>query len=315
MRKLLALLIIGGALLIAIAPFTLTGQLQKWLPEIYDKLTHLINQQETTEPKLEIKLNENNRHWETKNTNNLPELISQVDFSITNIGDAPAKDVAVVTKIEGETINSSSIELLKPSEAFSNTFTISLSHNSAKIVTIDASTNLLSATKTLIIDANVTRKFSPDICRSFVTPQDQNVIELKNQILKDKTVLAVNWMALRDWVGTNMKYKDDLEVYGKRDFWQFPNETIPLKTGDCEDFSLLLCSLLRADGWSTDNVYVVIGEQDNMYHAWVRVIWNDLEYNIEPQANGFAVAMGDLLSLSGYNAKFYFNDENLGSFD
>jgi hypothetical protein len=77
----------------------------------------------------------------------------------------------------------------------------------------------------------------------------------------------------------------------------------------------LLCSLLRADGWSPDSVYVIVGEQNNQYHAWVKVIWNDIQYNIEPQGNGFAIAVGDILTLSGHNAKYYFNDEKFGSFE
>jgi hypothetical protein len=133
--------------------------------------------------------------------------------------------------------------------------------------------------------------------------------------LKDKPVLAVNWMALRDWVGNNIQYRSDSEIHGERDYWQFPNETMQLRTGDCEDFSLLLCSLLRADGWSPDSVYVIVGEQNNQYHAWVKVIWNDIQYNIEPQGNGFAIAVGDILTLSGHNAKYYFNDEKFGSFE
>jgi hypothetical protein len=122
-------------------------------------------------------------------------------------------------------------------------------------------------------------------------------------------------MALRDWVGNNIQYRSDSEIHGESEFWQFPNETIQLRTGDCEDFSLLLCSLLRADGWSPDNVHVIVGEQNSQYHAWVRVIWNDMQYNIEPQGNGFAMIGGDILTLSGYNAKYYFNDEKFGSFE
>jgi transglutaminase-like putative cysteine protease len=182
------------------------------------------------------------------------------------------------------------------------------------MVTVDAACSASSASKTIIVNANFTRLFDENLCRSFITPKDPNVIELKNKILKDKLPGAPDWMAMRDWVGNNIQYKTDSEIHGIAEFWQFPNETMQLKTGDCEDFSMLLCSLLRADGWAPDKAYVIVGEKNNQYHGWVRVLWNGVQYNIEPQGNGFAIALGDVLSLSGYTAKYYFNDVNFGRF-
>jgi len=43
-----------------------------------------------------------------------------------------------------------------------------------------------------------------------------------------------------NYVSNNIIYKDELF-----DYWQLPEETYNLKTGDCEDFSLLLCYLLE----------------------------------------------------------------------
>lgn len=315
MRRLVVFLIVVGVLLLCIAPFTLMDQLRKFLTQVYDELTNLGRQQETIKPKLEVSVRENSSYWGTNGASGLPELISDVAFSVSNLGNSPAENIEVATKIDGERANTLSVELLQPSETYSNSITVNTSYNSAKIVTVDASCSLSSATKTLIVNANLTRNFDKNWGRFFITPEDKSVIELKSKILKDKPILTLNWMALRDWVGTNIQYKSDREIHGENDYWQFPNETITLRTGDCEDFSILLCSLLRADGWSSDKVYVIVGEHNNQYHAWVRMTWNDLQYNMEPQENGFAIAMGDILSLSGYNAKYYFNDEKLGTFD
>lgn len=166
-----------------------------------------------------------------------------------------------------------------------------------------------------LVDNNVLRIFDEELCFSFITPADPSVINLKNEILQDQlTLLTPDWMALRDWVGNKIQYVSDSEVHGEREFWQFSNETIFLETGDCEDFSILLCSLLRSNGWATDSVYVVVGERNNMYHAWVRLVWNDMQYNIEPQGSGFDVLIGDITNLSGFEAICYFNDQEFGSF-
>jgi hypothetical protein len=156
--------------------------------------------------------------------------------------------------------------------------------------------------------------FDEASCFYFITPNDPSVINLRDEILKESlAVLTTDWMKFRDWVGNKIEYRYDSEVHGERDFWQFSNETIQLETGDCEDFSILLCSLLRSNGWETGSVYVIVGEQNNQYHAWVRLVWNDIQYNIEPQGSGFDMVMGDVTYLSGYEAICYFNDQEFGT--
>ena len=111
------------------------------------------------------------------------------------------------------------------------------------------------------------------------------------------------------WLTENFSYQWEIS-----NTWQNPTETMTKRTGDCEDFSILLCSLLRSNGWATDSVYVVVGERNDMYHAWVRLVWNDMQYNIEPQGSGFDVLIGDITNLSGFEAICYFNDQKFGSF-
>jgi predicted transglutaminase-like cysteine proteinase len=263
---------------------------------------------------LTVNVKENSSNWVTNAAGDLPEYISNLSVSVSNMGNGSAENVKINTIIDGRNVSAASVALLQPSEAYTSSIIVNVTYNSAKMVTVDASCSLSSNSKTVIVNANLTRHFDENLCRSFVTPKDPSVVELKDEILKDKLLVTPDWMALRDWVGNKIQYKTDLEIHGIDEFWQFPNETMQLKTGDCEDFSILLCSLLRADGWSPDKAYVIIGEQNNQYHAWVRVIWNDVQYNIEPQGNGFATALGDVLSLSGYTAKYYFNDVNFGSF-
>jgi len=265
-------------------------------------------------PKLEVNVKKNSSYWENL-ASDVPELISNLDVSVTNSGNAFAENVEITTRIDGANYNSESIALLQISEVYTSSITVKVSYQSAKIVTIEASCSLSSNSRTVILNANLSRNFEENLCRSFITPEDQNVVELKNKILEDKPLLTSDWVALRDGVGNNVEYRGDPEIHGEREYWQFSNETIQLRTGDCEDFSILLCSLLRADGWSPDSIYVIMGEKNNQYHAWVRLIWNDIQYNIEPQGNGFATVFGDILSLSGYNAKYYFNDKRFGSFE
>jgi hypothetical protein len=312
LRGLVVFLIVVVVLVVCIAPFTLTGQIQNFLSQVHERLTPNNSQQEAAKPQLAVNIRENSSYWTSKA--NLTEYVSDLAVSVSNQGNVSAENVKITTTVDGGTFSTESVALLQPSETYANSVTVNVPYNSAMLVTVDASCSLASASKTVIVNANLTRHFDENLCRSFVTPKDPNVVALKDEILRDKLPVTLDWMALRDWVGNNIQYKTDEEVHGVSEFWQFSNETMQLKTGDCEDFSILLCSLLRADGWATDKAYVIVGEHNNLYHAWVRVIWNNVQYNIEPQGNGFSIAIGDILSLSGYNAKYYFNDVNFGTF-
>jgi transglutaminase-like putative cysteine protease len=165
-----------------------------------------------------------------------------------------------------------------------------------------------------LVDIDIPRVFDETLCVSFITPKDPNVVALKNEILQDSiTLLTPDWIAIRDWVGNRIEYESDSEIHDEREYWQFSNETLYLKTGDCEDFSILLCSLLRANGWDSSSVHVIIGEQNNQHHAWVRLLYDGRQYNIEPQGNGFEIAIGDYLNLSGFEAIYFFNDLEFGA--
>ncbi len=50
------------------------------------------------------------------------------------------------------------------------------------------------------------------------------------------------------WLRSNVVYRVDEEVYGKKDYWQTPKETIILGSGDCEDFAFLAQALLKEIG-------------------------------------------------------------------
>ena len=63
-----------------------------------------------------------------------------------------------------------------------------------------------------------------------------------------------------DYVASNVQYITDKSSFGLEDFWLFPEETLVLQKGDCEDSSFLLAALLLASGISEHCVRVVLGE-------------------------------------------------------
>jgi hypothetical protein len=259
-------------------------------------------------PVLQISVHEQTGVWQRSAITDLPEYTENIIVSVKNTGNGEAKHVQVTVKDSVITLAQYSIASLLPSQSNDYPIKVTLDYDSSKDVSVEVACSQSSDQSSIHINAFLPRLLYPTVSELYITPDQQDVTNLKNQIISNKLFLTPDWVALRDWVGSNIQYKYDSAVHGKDEYWQLPKETINLGTGDCEDFSILLCSLLRADGWSSDNAFVVVGENGGSYHAWVRIIWNGVEYNLEPQFNGLGTLFGDFESLSGYTMKNKFND-------
>jgi hypothetical protein len=70
-----------------------------------------------------------------------------------------------------------------------------------------------------------------------------------------------------DWVCRNIRYRSE-----RGDVWYFPAEAIQIGRGDCEESSFLTCSLLRACGLSSDEIFVALGLHGRGGHAWCALL-------------------------------------------
>ena len=235
-----------------------------------------------------------------------------VQYSVSNMGNATAQNVTFAAVVDGKQEASEQVSSLSAGDSANYSLAVSAASDELHIVSLQASCEDSVDAYSFSFGADVPRTFSddPERVKLFVTPREPSLVALKNEVLKDAALKLKDWIALRNWVGDNIVYRHDEDVYGVREYWQFGKETVSLETGDCEDFSILLCSLLRAAGYSADDVYVVIGKKAEGYHAWVKVNLDTLGwYNLEPQENGLATLVGDFFTLSGYQALFQFNDQ------
>jgi hypothetical protein len=126
--------------------------------------------------------------------------------------------------------------------------------------------------------------------KSYVTPECPWVEGTLQGFLGDRPYepSQVGFDDIRDWVATNIDYMLDEQRWGE-DYWQTPEETLSYGSGDCEDFSVLLCSLLRAYGIDAERVYVALGVDDGSEepgHAFLIEDWyhNGEWRRIESQA-------------------------------
>lgn len=117
-----------------------------------------------------------------------------------------------------------------------------------------------------------------------------------------------------------------------RDPWQFPDETLFLKSGDCEDIAFLLGSLLLAAGISPYNVRVVLGKvhakegkkRSTFDHMWVMyksesgrwLLLEPLHLNSETPASEHKPKIQEITDINAqrrleYVPRFMFNADHL----
>ncbi len=169
----------------------------------------------------------------------------------------------------------------------------------------------------------------PGQAKRYITPDVEQVdITLKKILANRGKSPYSDFDLIREWLAANISYKRDADVYSVNDYWQLPIETLERKTGDCEDLAILLCSLLRADGVSPEDVYVAIGctqGTDNchayLFERYTKGFWRAIEPQIDPITSVISFELIDQVLTYDYSSNiFYFNDvhffrgiPNLGS--
>lgn len=68
-----------------------------------------------------------------------------------------------------------------------------------------------------------------------------------------KQLEAVNW-----YVNRRIQFEDDSRRFGRSDVWSAANDTFRAGRGDCEDFAIAKMQMLRAAGFSSRDLYLVI---------------------------------------------------------
>lgn len=116
----------------------------------------------------------------------------------------------------------------------------------------------------------------------FINPKDGQL----QKIVRD-------WLAYTDdekvwncfkYVCNKITYKDDLKTSGYSEMWYFPQETLAIKCGDCEDMHILLANLMLASGVPYYKIRLVCGDVYNTKgeleggHCWLVYYVESLGY-------------------------------------
>ena len=104
----------------------------------------------------------------------------------------------------------------------------------------------------------------------------RDFIQADNTILKDivqreglegKTLDETAYRCMR-WVQENIAYTHDPQFTGHLEEWLFPSESVQIRSGDCEDGTNLMVSLMRNAGVDAYRVKNTCGIVDGGGHSW-----------------------------------------------
>ena len=171
--------------------------------------------------------------------------------------------------------------------------------------------------------------YIPTDIRQWVTVRENEVLrrtlpEIGLPASREAGTFDIRAWRIWDYVARLVEYVPDKKAFGLEDFWLFPEETLVLRKGDCEDSSFLLANLLLASGISEHVVRVVLGQVasgESAYgHAWVvyqneQGIWCLLESTLDsvPERLVPAEAFTQPENQYQYEPQFCLNSSHLWS--
>jgi len=327
------ILIVGIIIILAIFSGCTEQELISSNPSDQQSNQYPQNQQK---PSLSLTINSVFYEWK-RDTNDLPTCTATVGYILYNYGNGSAENIYLSTS-EGEYLET--VYYLGPSDSWNNDYLFSLTLNDRddiffkiyeREIRIEANSNFCYAEDFCLLQSSFDETY-------LITPNDPIVLSTLNDILSEKEWWDIrsDWEVIREWVGDQISYIWDAEyVENPRgcpvgdnhlgsDYWQFPRETLQKRGGDCEDQAILLVSLLRAYGYTTEEIYAVYGQVENEGHVWVCFKLFDLDFweqwvYLEPTTDGILSGFGDILEhglnelfklfgYSHYEEAFKFND-------
>lgn len=171
----------------------------------------------------------------------------------------------------------------------------------------------------------VRKRFGPELLdvREFIRPnaimvarhadmlrrRSRNVpqyIDLCLNYVVRQIALPTGSLLTRDWhqlyAYRNADQPTPVLSYSANDFWNYPGETMAWRVGDCDDKSILLCSLLRRH-LGANAAYCTVGTYRGAGHMWV-TIWR----GGSPAVLETTRRVDPVPEVAPYSAMFRFND-------
>jgi len=100
-------------------------------------------------------------------------------------------------------------------------------------------------------------------------------MEMKYDTTVDLPANVTDLESAYNWIGNNIEYRSDFEVWNTVEYWQSPTTTLEKGTGDCEDFAILFSAFAQELGYRTCEVAIVFKENDGHAVSCIDGNWYD----------------------------------------
>jgi predicted transglutaminase-like cysteine proteinase len=114
-------------------------------------------------------------------------------------------------------------------------------------------------------------------------------------------------VTINEAVNHAIVYTRDQDVYGTRDYWAKPDETLARGKGDCEDFAILKMAALKAAGLPSDSITLVVlrDTRRNLFHAVLSVATDKGQFILDNLRDNVPRDV----TLSDYQALYSMNED------
>lgn len=108
----------------------------------------------------------------------------------------------------------------------------------------------------------------------------RELYELTQQIQNEPEQKRIK--LINDFVN-QIRYREDIDIYGLEDYWAIAPEFFDNEFGDCEDYSIAKYFALKASGFATNSLQIAVVKDINLnlYHAILVVRYNERNYILD----------------------------------
>jgi len=106
---------------------------------------------------------------------------------------------------------------------------------------------------------------------AFLLPFTLKIRPIRDYRFNDDSILVESIEDVQTWCYHNIEYRYDIDVWGKREYWQLPEETYVMGTGDCEDYAIMFMYLCKTKLGITPKMVTARNKKSKVYHAMVKI--------------------------------------------
>lgn len=144
-----------------------------------------------------------------------------------------------------------------------------------------------------------------------LVPKQEFKKSLQNKLNQEKKILYESTIKSIFPKLDSIKYTQDIKTWGIAEYWQTPQETDSLKTGDCEDKAIRIYNLLTEKGLNVKLRWGKYYSTSIIDHVWNEYEIGDTTYIIETASRNAKIIKKDTIDTKRSYLTLYMTENSL----